>query len=277
MKKILVPTDFSQVADNALKYAMEIAAKMKGELLLYHVYSFHRRLHYDPDYPENEQPYVKDIERKMEETLSKFREKTERLNIPVQTRVEENSVFFLFKNKVVQYDIDLIVMGSKGATGLERVVYGSVAATALETAKVPVLVIPPEHSLRGMDRIVLATDLNRVSADDLLPLRELAEAFSSKVTILRVNTHPGEEMPSTDNLPLQDVDAKYHEIPLTQTINDSVNAFVAQDQSDLVCMIRREKDFFDSIFKKSVTKDRVYNSAIPFLVLPESSRERGAS
>ncbi len=65
MHKILIPTDFSPVADNALSYAIGIAAKFKSELLLYNVYSMNKRIDYDWDFPENEQPFVKNIERKM--------------------------------------------------------------------------------------------------------------------------------------------------------------------------------------------------------------------
>ncbi|HMQ48425.1 MAG TPA: universal stress protein [Saprospiraceae bacterium] len=61
MQKILVPTDFSPVADNALNYAIEIAAKFESELLLYHVYTFHRKVDFNWDFPEDEQPYVKKI------------------------------------------------------------------------------------------------------------------------------------------------------------------------------------------------------------------------
>lgn len=268
MNRILVPTDFSAVADNALKYALDVASKFNSDILLYHVYSFHRRVDYDRNHPEDEQPYVKNIEQKMNDSLAGIKSRAEELGVHVEGKVEENTPFYLFKNKVTKNDVELIVMGTKGATGLEKVIYGSVAATALETAKVPVLVVPPEHAT-GMKRIVLATDLDGVSPTILATLRKLASAYDAKVTILRVNTHPETDLISEDDLPLEGIDREYREVPLSKSINDSVNQFVEKDGSDLVCMIRREKDFFESIFKKSVTKAHVYNSDVPFLVLPE--------
>lgn len=267
MKRILIPTDFSPVADNALNYALDIAAKFKSNILLYHVYSFHRSVDYDRNYPEDEQPYVKNLERKMEVTVSKIREKSANLGLHIDSKVEENTPYFLFKNKIAKNEVDLIVMGTKGATGLEKVIYGSVAATALETANVPVLVVPPKHP-EGIKRIVLATDLDGVSQATLAPFKKLAVAYNAKVTILRVNTSSKTRMDLQDDMPLEGIEREYREVPLSKSINQSINEFVEKDKSDLVCMIRREKAFFESIFKKSVTKTHVYNSSVPFLVLP---------
>jgi len=268
MKRILLPTDFSSVADNAMKYALDIAAKFKSNLLLYHVYSFHRSVDYDRNYPEDEQPYVKNLEQKMMETVAKIREKSANLGLQIDSKVEENTPYFLFKNKLAKNEVDLIVMGTKGATGLKKVIYGSVAATALETANVPVLVVPPERA-EGIKRIVLATDLEGVSQATLAPFKKLAVAYNAKVTILRVNTSSETRMDLQDDMPLDGIERVYREVPLSQSINQSINDFVEKDKADLICMIRREKAFFESIFKKSITKTHVYNNHVPFLVLPD--------
>lgn len=55
---------------------------------------------------------------------------------------------------------------------------------------------------------------------------------------------------------------------MSKSINESINEFIRDHKSDLLCMIRREKGFFESIFKKSITKTQVYNTRIPLLVLP---------
>lgn len=266
MKRILIPTDFSPVADNAMDYALDIAAKFKSNLLIYHVYSLQGELRRNRRHFKNKEPYIEAIEQKMVDFVAKFEDKSSRLGLRIDSKVEENSPYFLFKNKITKNAIDLIVMGTKRATRLEKVIYGSAAATALETAEAPVLVVPPGHS-GGIKRIVLATDLDGVSQGSLIPLKKLAAAYHAKVTILRVNTETHTKMDLKDDLPLEGIEREYKEVPLLKSINDSINDFVEKDQSDLVCMIRREKAFFDSIFKKSVTKTHVYNSDVPFLAL----------
>jgi nucleotide-binding universal stress UspA family protein len=184
MQKILIPTDFSPIADNALNYAIEIADKFKSELFLFHVYSFNKKIDYNWDFPDDEQPYIKNIEQKMNFTERKFAEKITQKGLSIQTKVEEDQIYSLFNRKVTEYGINLIVMGSKGASGLEKIIFGSVAATALEMAKVPVLVVPPEHSFPSFKEIVLATDLNDVSTDILAPLQKLAIKFGAKERLI---------------------------------------------------------------------------------------------
>ena len=268
MQKILVPTDFSLTADNALNYAIAIAAKFDSELYLYHVYSFNKKVHYNWKYSDDEQPYIKGLEEKMYITKNTFREKIKENNIVVQTTVEEDSIFSLFNNKVREHGINMIVMGSKGATGLIKIVFGSVAATALKIAKVPVLVIPPEHTFRPLDQIVLATDLNEVTASVLAPLQKLATMFAAKVTILNVTTDSTKKNTQKNNIVLDEVETDYCEIPVSKSVNNTINNFVEKNRFDLMCMIRREKNIIESLLKRSNTLTQVYHNKIPLLVLP---------
>ena len=97
MKKILAPTGFSPFADNALKYAIEIAAKFKSELYLYHVYAFDR-FNYDLNFPEDEQLFTEKVNRKMNKTRQKFRAKIMKKGLSIQTFVEQED-FFSFWGK----------------------------------------------------------------------------------------------------------------------------------------------------------------------------------
>lgn len=269
MKKILVPTDFSSAADNAFKFAIDLAAKFKSELVLYHAYSFNRKFDYDDNHPEHLQPYLKNLETQVENTRLKFQAITESLGLSVKIILEENDVFYLFKEKAAKHKVNLIVMGTTGATGIERVIYGSTAVMALEVSTVPVLFVPPGYTLKGLDRIVLATDMKDVSPKTLEPLKNLALNFEGKVTVLNVKNDSESDKPWKDQLPMDKVKSEYVRVPLLKSINDSINAFVERDESDLVCMIRRKKGFFESLFKKSVKKTRVHHGKLPFLVLPE--------
>lgn len=268
MQRILVPTDFSPVADNALSYAIEIAAHFGSELILYHVYHMRRKIDYDWNFPDDEQPFVKKLEQKMNFTKQKFIEKITQKGLSIQTIVEENNIFSLFERKVMKHDINLIIIGSNGASGLKKVIFGSVAATALEMSKVPVLVVPPKHAFAPVEQIVLATDLNEVSTSILSPLQKLAFKFGAKVTILNVNTGSNKDTHQR-NIYLKDIETTYHEVPMSKSINESINEFIEKNKRDLLCMIRRERGFFESIFKGSITKSQVYSNRIPLLVLPE--------
>ena len=268
MKRILVPTDFSLVADNALDYAIGIAAKFKCKLYLCHVYSFDR-FNYDLDVPENKQPHTRKLERKMKMTKQKFSEKIAQEGIPVHTMVEQDSIVSLFGNKVNDLKIDMIVMGSKGASGIEKVVFGTVAGTALNWAKVPVLVVPPQHAFRPLEDIVLAVDNKEVSQEVLSPLQKLASVFDARLTALSAKSGWDKKGYTKIDHHLEDVKITYREVPMLNSVNESINDFVEKEGCDLLCMVRREKGFFESIFKKSITTAQVFNSKVPLLVLPE--------
>jgi len=268
MKKILVPTDFSPVAANALKYAIEIAAEFRSELYLYHVY-YIDKVDYDLNFPEDEQPFKKRVERKMKLAKLKDMETVTQKGLSVQTVVEQGNIFSLFKIKAKKHEISLIVMGSKGASGLKKVIFGSVAAIALEIANTPVLVVPPRYSFRPLQHIVLSVDHNEVSPGVLSPLQKLASKFGAKVTLLNVNTSSDRNTYRKIDIYLEGVETTYREVLLSKSINETINKFIQKEGCDLLCMIRREKGFFESFFKKSITKAQVFSNRVPLLVLPE--------
>lgn len=268
MHKILIPTDFSPVADNALDYAIEIGAKFSSELYLYHVYTIHK-VDYNLDYSDEDQPHRKELERKMKRTKQKFIDKITEKGLSVQTIVEMDNILSIFERKARKHAIDLIVMGSKGASGLDKVIFGSVAATALKMANVPVLVVPPQHPFQTLKQIVLAADANEISTSVLLPLQKLAAEFGARVTILNVNTNSSKSTHEKIAFSLQGVETTYLEVPLSNSVNETINAFIEKNGCDLLCMVRREKGFFEGLFQKSFTTDQVYNLKNPLLVLPE--------
>lgn len=267
MRKILIPTDFSPVADNALNYAIEIAAKFKSELHMHHVYSVDLRRDYDLSYPADEQPYVKNLEQKMNSAKQRISEKIAQKGLELYTKVSDTHILTLFKKTVRQLDIDLIIMGTKGASGITKIIFGSVAATALELADAPLLVVPPVSTFGPVKNIVLAVDLKEVSASVLLPLQKLALKYEAQVTILNVNSSVTKDFAKEIELSLMGVETSYREVPMSKSINESINDFIENNPCDLLCMIRREKGFFESIFKKSRTIDQVSNTIVPLLVL----------
>jgi nucleotide-binding universal stress UspA family protein len=270
MQKILVPTDFSTVAENAFDHAIELAGKFHSTLYLCHIYHFHKKLDYVGDYAMEEQPFIKDIQKKMRFTKERFKGIISRKDLSVQTIVEENNFVTLFKRKVLEHDIDLVVMGSKGASNKKNAILGSVASTAIETAQVPLMIIPPRYTFKPYEQIALAVDTNEIDNTILSPLQKIAQAFNASIKVLNVNSDSEERIEQKEHLQLDDIETTYHNVPMQNSVNESINDFVHNNEVDIVCMIRRKKGFFQRLFKKSVTKSQVYNSTVPTLILPEA-------
>jgi nucleotide-binding universal stress UspA family protein len=268
MKKILIPTDFSSVADNATKYAIEVADAFKSKLFLYHVYTINK-VDYDLNFSDKEQPFRKKVKLDMKNTVKKLEEITTQKGLTIKEKAYQGNILSLFKRTVKKDGIDLIVMGSKGASGVTKVVFGSVAANALEVSKVPLLVVPPEYPFQPLQHIVFAIDNKDISQQTLSSLQKLAVKFGAKVTILNINTNPNSVVKREKNIALNDVETIYQEIPMSKNINETISKFVEKEDCDLLCMVRRKKNFLESIFKRSVTKNQVYSNQVPLLVLPE--------
>ncbi|MFK7772125.1 MAG: universal stress protein [Saprospiraceae bacterium] len=268
MKKILIPTDFSSVADNATKYAFEIAAVFKSKLFLYHVYSM-KKSDYDLNFSDENQPFKKKVKLKMNKTKEQFNELLTEKNLTIKTKTYQGNIFSLFGRTVKKDGIGLVVMGSKGASGITKVIFGSVAGSALEKSQVPLLVVPPEYTFQSLQHIILAIDHKEISPEVLSPLQELAAKFGAKVTILNIKTDSNNDIKTEKKVDLDGVEITYREVPLSKNINNSINKFIEKENCDLLCMVRRKKSFFESIYKRSITKNQVYNNQVPLLVLPE--------
>jgi len=268
MKKILIPTDFSPVADNAAAYAIELSEAFNSKLFLYHVYNM-KRSDYDLNFPDKEQPFRKKVKLDMKKTTEKFEEKIANKSLTLNTKIYQGNVLSLFKRTVKKDGIDLIVMGSKGASGIAKVVFGSIAASALEMTEIPLLVVPPEFTFQPLRHIVLAVDNKEVTPEELLPLQKMAVKFGAKVTILRVKTDSDNDTKSQNNVDLGPVETTYSEVLISKDINTSINKFIEKEDCDLLCMVKRKKNFWENSFSKSITKTQVYNNRVPLLILPE--------
>lgn len=268
MKKILVPTDFSPIADDALKYAIEIAAEFKCEIILYHAYYIHK-VEYNLNFSEDDQPFKRQVERKMELTKQRFIQTATQKEISLQTIVEHDLVYGLFKSKAKNFGADLIVMGSKGASGLEKVIFGTVAAAALELSEIPVLIVPPRYNFVPPQHIVLALDRSEISEEVCAPVQKLASKFGAEVIGLHVNTRITKRDQHKIDLYLKDIPVTYREVSTSGSINEAIDEFTRKDHCDLLSMVRRKKSFFQSLFQKSITKTQAYQNSVPLLILPE--------
>lgn len=186
MKIIVVPTDFSSCALNALKVAADIARKSDSVIKLVHVYE-------RPVYGHMNYTINNDINRSM---LSKINElicqlaeseflKGIRLKKTVLTDI---AVWEMVNNEHVE-DADLIIMGSHGATGWKEYLIGSNTEKVARIAKCPVLTIKRPIENFNPQNIVFASDFSGIGAHrTFFHVLKIASIFKSKIHLLRINT-----------------------------------------------------------------------------------------
>jgi nucleotide-binding universal stress UspA family protein len=189
MKNILVPTDFSEQAENALKVAAQLAQKFNAEIYLLHLIE----LPVDMVNPvgetrSNDLPeaifFMKLAKKRFDELLSRPYLK----NIKVHDIVEVNKAFDGILEASEKHNCDFIVMGSQGASGLKEMFIGSNTEKVVRTSKVPVLVVKNDHAAFEVNDFVFATNLETTGREVLKKVIELADLFKARLHFVYVNT-----------------------------------------------------------------------------------------
>lgn len=187
MKKILVPTDFSKDAEKALKVAAQIARKNNSEIYLLHMLELPLQevdaLHDQSPLPEA-LFFMKLAHKKFEELMASDYLK----GLTVYETIKQDSAFSGVIEKCHEHDIDMIVMGSHGATGFKEMFIGSNAEKVVRTSDIPVLVIKNDHENFGVDHFVFASDFKKDNKETYKQATKVAESFGAQIHLLMVNT-----------------------------------------------------------------------------------------
>jgi nucleotide-binding universal stress UspA family protein len=269
--RILVPTDFSEVANNALKYAMGLAAKTNAVIHLIHVKSFPVM---DPSFPV-------DAMSTMIEEMDKISAKgMEEIRTKILEPAGINHVLHDtsgFVNDEIEayckgHHIDLIVMGTTGATGLQELLIGSNAATTIGRSEVPVMVIPPSAHLTPIKHILYASDYTEPEFPALSRLIYFAELYDADISVIHVKTDFDRFFDSANNFFVKNkASIKRENIKLVQTdkkdISEGINDFIDNNPVDMLCLAKHNRSFFDRLFHRSLSKQMAYHTKIPLLVL----------
>jgi nucleotide-binding universal stress UspA family protein len=262
MYNVLVPVDFSETSLNALKYAVGMFRSHPLKITVLHTYgtpssAFHMK--------SLDRVLASDAEREMDRFIRKL--EADEPNVLFKPVNIKGEAVHAISSMGDTGDYDLIVMGTKGASGLKEVFVGSVAGGVIAGTTAPVLVVPSGHVFEPMDKIVFA--LGDVSLSDnalVQPLLTLVEVLDCKVDILHITDEDEPDL-SGKLGPLGDLDIEVHIGHGSGSVNDHLNNYLVNSHAKMLCLVRSKRDFFNRIFKASVTTKQTFDSPVPLLVL----------
>jgi len=266
MKKILVPTDFSPNAENATQFAIQMANLFQSEICLLHSYLVASKR---ADILIDLGAIMRsEAEENLRNSLIKTRSKLQG-NATARGEVIEGSAIADTADYALKEGCSLIVMGTQGATGALEVFIGSTTGGVLQHSSVPVLAIPAGYVYKPFKKIVLALDnLPLPDGKVFEPLQKIAAGFGAKVAIFHHKTDDEEKGADRAVEPyLHGIEVDYFESSGPAGVYESINKFTKDSGAGLLCMVRRKKGFFESLFKGSSTLKQVYNSPVPLLAL----------
>lgn len=190
MEKILVPTDFSEEAENALKVAAQLAKKYDAEIFLMNMLEFPADTYKSAVNPnEIEQLpeslfFMKMARKRFDKLLNQDFLK----GVKITQTVEFRKAFDGIIDGVNKYNIDLIVMGSAGASGISEIFIGSNTEKVVRHSKIPVLVIKEAVENFKVNNFVFATDLEDKRKQAFWKALKLANEIDAKLHVVYVNT-----------------------------------------------------------------------------------------
>ncbi len=280
MKRILFPTDFSEAANHAFIYALEIAKAFQLPLTVLHVYqlpdvsSVHLpntlREVYDSIELEEFENFKNQIP-----LLHQLAEKHGLKDVPIESMMEEGPTVETIIRAAKKTEAELIIMGTKGATGLKSLFFGSNTAEVMENAPCPVLGVPEKAKFDGkIDDIAVAVDLNRDETRALEYTLKFARPFAARLHCLNVNTAGSEELQAKmEALQKQYQDSEllcHFEILEGEHIYAPLSHYVEENHIDLLVMLTHRRSFLESLFDYSKTKKMIYQAKMPILSIPEN-------
>lgn len=275
MKKILVPTDFSDYANTALDYAVAIAAKAKAELIIIHAcdlnesrYSSHKILS-----NEHHNPTTSDLQQKLTVLKKAIKEVTD---IQVTTMLYEGNTIETILQAVKDFEADMIVMGTLGNTGIATAIFGSKTTAVIKKSVVPVMTIPESIAIKDFKKILIAINNPKEDLTILEPVFELAKLFKSEIHLI---TYTGENYDAAEfiehtrniNAIEERLKQKYSDLKITadhltgEYFVDTLEQFIQTNDIDMICMITHERHGMQNLMSTSMTRKMAYHTTVPLL------------
>ncbi len=225
MKKILVPYDFSKTAEHALRFAVDVAGQAKGTIYLVIVIEL-PVLHDSVLMPvlDFESQLLKELQEKAEKRLGAVAEKHRERGVKIVQQVLFGAVVHTICDYAGKGEIDLIIMGSHGASGVREFFIGSNAEKLVRLSSVPVLIV--KESIKGpIKNIVFPNTLDDKGQEELvMKVRALQHFFHAHLYLVRINT-PFNFSSDTETL------AKLHAFAKRHMLRDySVHVFNHSDE-----------------------------------------------
>jgi nucleotide-binding universal stress UspA family protein len=273
MKTILIPTDFSKNARNATLYALSSFNIERDRFILLNTYSIPNtaRSGMLTDLTADMRREAKrDLYKEKEELVESYGDRAEKIEIVAELGNLTTVIDYLRDI----YEIDYIVMGTKGASGLEEIFIGSNAYDVVKDVECPVIIVPEKANFEKRSKIVFAADFSRI--DDtvvLAPLINFVKESNAELHIINVLSadDDDEAKKSIEKLRLEKYfktieNHSFHNV-IGDSISEEIDKYVKSVDAEMLVMLARKNGFFDAIFKTRVTRKVVLHTSVPVLVL----------
>tara|TARA_R110002049_G_scaffold295565_1_gene482998 strand:+ start:1016 stop:1840 length:825 start_codon:yes stop_codon:yes gene_type:complete len=265
--RILIPTDFSELSKVAIQYAVDMGKDLEVNIMLLHVIDTSAPSRARVGSHKLQEAIKTSSERAVKELLAAIK-KDISYNIDISYEITSGtSIGKYVEMAAVKNDIDIVCIGTKGASGLKKILFGSNAASIIESSSIPVLTIPEFARYKGVKNIVYSSDFYNLEKelDLIIPFAKLMDAWIQVLHIDKDNEGFEGDLQQKEKSLIKDF--SYQKIKMTELKIDSVvigiNKFVEDVDADMVIMFTHHTNFIEKVFQQSVTQNTAFQTRIP--------------
>ncbi len=276
MKTVLFPTDFSNSSVQAIKYGMELFGNIdECKFIIAHAY----------ETPQAGATMLISIDKLFKDEVTNRLKKLRNdlyveysnVDLRISLTTFKGTVTSMIRKISKQEEIDFVVMGTKGSSGIREVMIGSTTFDVIKTSKLPVIVVPDQAVLKSPKRVVFASDLSEINKKTLKPLYGLVEASGASIDVLNIVTEKAIVAEEVNSFQNDNISSKffglyghtYHQIN-GEDVEKAILDYVDQNETDLLCVVNKKRNFFEGIMHSSVSKKLAFHSQTPLLILKEN-------
>ena len=278
MKTILFPTDFSDAANHAFVYALQLAYALEAKIVTMHAYELPdlRRANlsrmlaevYESINLEEFEDYRDSIP-----VLHEIAEEYGLSSVELQHVLTQGQTTKAIYRQAVKEEADLIVLGTTGATGLKEIFLGSVAGEVMEKAPCPVLAVPASAVFDGnLDKLAFATDYNREDPNAIKWLEGMAKQIGARIEVVHVDLGPN----GTLNTKMSDLASKVtndddildFSVVEGFIFEEALTNYLGAEKIDILATLIHKRNKLQEFFSYSLTKKLAYHLTTPILSMP---------
>lgn len=272
MKTILVATDYSRAANNAMDYAAAFAQHTGSKIVLFN--AFHLAV------PVSSITYSKlDTQEQMAQNKTRLRKMADDIKDAYSIPVECVSITGSFReeldNVIRRFEAELVVMGVQSGS-FSSSVFGITISATIRQARYPILAVPDGALFRGIDKILFACDYNSLRAmNEQTALQTLAQTFDASVQVFQVeerenaplvSSSSSQENPGLDHL-FKDIEYTYRNLE-AENVLDGIAQGLHDYGADLLAIIPNKTNFMDLLLSLNNTRKVVLQTNVPMLTIP---------
>jgi nucleotide-binding universal stress UspA family protein len=279
MKRILVPTDFSDLAGYAFDFAYQVATGIAAEIELLHVLDIPESMGYNDLNITGSQSRIKDIDdiyviKLLEVTKQKMNRVANNpkyQGIKISQRIKAGSAYKKIYDEITNEKIDLIIMGTSGVNNWEQSILGTTSERVVRFANCPVITLRRPVKLEKIKNIAYASDFSDPQSAVIKLIQQISELFKAKVHLVKINT-PSHFQNDKENYAIIEsfaVEQKFknYEMHVHNHMNEEygIVQFSEMYKMDMIAMTTHGREGFSRLLEGSIAEGVVNYSKIPVL------------